>query len=82
MEPANMGVFVTPITYVIGFLGLIIVLSMLKGYIVNGVALAITEFLLKAGEDQRLMVCRWFGNGDQILSTLKDIEKNTSGHKT
>ena len=53
---------------------LITVLSMLKGFVVHGVSMAVTEFLLNNGEEQRLKIVRWLVNGDDVLKCIKEID--------
>jgi len=78
-NPINLSVFISPITYIIGFMGCIVLLSMLKSFIAHGVSIAITEWLLNHSSDaERMKVVRWFANGDDIMDALKRIEKNTS----
>ena len=77
----NMAIFVQPITYIIGFLGLIIVLAMLKSFITHGVAIAITEFLLNSGDEQRLRIVRWFVNSDEVMKCIKEIDEKTGAVK-
>ena len=47
---------------------------MLKGFVVHGVSMAVTEFLLNNGEEQRLKIVRWLVNGDDVLKCIKEID--------
>lgn len=57
--------------------GLIIVLSIIKGWIVQGTSIAISEWLIKnSSNDIRERVCRWLGDKEQILDYLDRIDKS------
>jgi hypothetical protein len=78
----DISVFIGPITYIIGFIGLIFILAMLKSFISHGISIAVSEFLLNhSDEETRMKVVRWFSNGDDIMKALKRIEKNTERKK-
>lgn len=48
---------------------------MIKGMIVQGSAIAISEWLLKiSDEDSRERICRWLGDKEKILAHLQRIE--------
>lgn len=64
------------ISAVIMWIGLFIVLGMLKGFIVQGVNIAISELLLKvADKDSQERICRWLGDKDQIIGLLDQIRQ-------
>lgn len=60
---------------IIMWFGLILTISMIKGMIVQGSAIAISEWLLKiSDEDSRERICRWLGDKEKILAHLQRIE--------
>ncbi|MAF80712.1 hypothetical protein CL628_01725 [bacterium] len=82
MDPSNaayapdLGIFLSPVNYIIGFVGLIVVLAMLKNFIAYGVSIAVTEYLLKnADNDERMKVVRWFVKGNQILAAINLLDR-------
>jgi len=61
---------------IIMWFGLIFTLMMIKGFVVQGAAMAIAEWLLKIGdEDSQERVCRWLGDKDRILQQLREIKE-------
>lgn len=70
------GPFLSVIGAIIMWIGLIVVISMIKGFIVQGVNIAISELLLKiADKDSQERICRWLGDPEQILDLLDEINK-------
>jgi len=70
--------FISPICYIIGFIGLMMILAMIKSFVAHGISIAVTEYLLNhSDEEARMKVVRWFANGNDIMKELKRIEKNT-----
>ncbi len=70
----------TPYVGVIGAIimwcGFIIVLSMIKGWIVQGVSIAIGELLMKSSSpEMQEKICRWLGDKDRLLEYLRLIEE-------
>ena len=64
------------ISQIIMWLGLIIVLAMFKGFIVQGVSIALAEILWKcADQDTREKIARWLGDKNIIIAQLKEIDK-------
>ncbi|MHA2279850.1 MAG: hypothetical protein ACXAC5_03110 [Promethearchaeota archaeon] len=60
---------------IVMWFGLIFTLLVIKGFIVQGTAMAISEWLLKiADEDSQERVCRWLGDKQMILQRLKEIK--------
>ena len=69
------GAWMSVISAIIGWTFFIIVLSMIKNFLTRGFSMAIGEFLLNtATEAQREKYLRWFGNGDDILEHIKEVE--------
>lgn len=73
----------TPFLRIIGsiimWFGLIWTLSIMKGYIIHGTAIAISEWLLKladTGSQER--ICRWLGDKERILQHLQEIQDKES----
>jgi len=69
----------TPYLGVVGaiimWFGLIFVISIIKGFIVQGTSIAISEWLLKVGdENSQERICRWLGDKEKILAHLKEIK--------
>jgi hypothetical protein len=61
---------------IIMWFGLIFTLLVIKGFIVQGSAMAIAEWLLKIGdEDSQERVCRWLGDKDRIIQHLRKIQE-------
>lgn len=78
-QTVNAAPFVGIIGQIIMWFGLIITLSIIKGWIVQGTAIAISEWLLKTNsEETRERVCRWLGDKTQILECLRQIDEKTS----
>ena len=74
----NAAPFVGIIGQIIMWFGLIICLSIIKGWIVQGTAVAISEWLMKTNsEESRERVCRWLGDKDQVLDYLRQIDEKT-----
>jgi len=62
------------INLIAGWTFFLITLSIFKGFIVNGVSIAITEFLLKCNCDEtREKVARWLGNSEEILAHIEEL---------
>jgi len=79
----DIAVFLAPVTYIICFIGLMMILAMLKNFVAHGISIAVTEFMLNhSDEDQRTKIVRWFANGEDIVKHLKRIEKNTERAET
>lgn len=81
MENAtDMGPFLAILGQVIGWTFFIIVLGMFKKFISQGLSWAIGEFLFANSQDEKLQnrICKWFGNGDEIIKFLKEMEKKQS----
>ncbi len=70
------AVYVGVLTTIIMWFGLIICLSMLKGFIHYGANVAIAEWLLKSTNDQtREKLCRWLGDSNEIAEYLHRIDE-------
>lgn len=77
------GPFLSVICHIIMWVGLIITLSMIKGFIVQGINIAISELLLKvADKESQERICRWLGDKDQILDLLDEINEKRKVKKT
>lgn len=60
---------------IIMWFGLILTISIMKGFIIQGTAIAISEWLLKiADEDSQERICRWLGDKEKILAHLQEIK--------
>lgn len=60
---------------IIMWLGLIFTISIIKGFIVQGCAIAISEWLLKISDkDSQERICRWLGDKEKILAHLQEIK--------
>ena len=82
MEVASAVPFIGVISSLIMWIGLIFVLTMFRGFISNGVSLAIAEWLLKVNDDSvREKVCRWLGDKDTIIEHLKSIEEQNKAFR-
>ncbi len=67
---------------IVMWFGLMMCLLIIRGFIVQGTSMAISEFLLKiADDDARERVCRWLGDKDRILGYLSDIAEKTGARK-
>ena len=67
--------FVGILGQLIGWSFFLVALAMFKNFISHGLSLAIAEFLLKIDDDRvRDKMCRWFANGETILTTLKELD--------
>lgn len=77
-EVVNAAPYLGIIAQIIMWFGLIIVLSMMKGWIVQGTSMAISDWILKHAE-ARERACRWLGDKGQILEILKKIDADGSG---
>lgn len=76
MTEISAGPYLGVITTAIMWFGLVIVICLLKNFFVQGVSLAVAEWLLKlADNDHKEKVCRWLSNGDQVLAYLKILEE-------
>ena len=69
----------TPFLKIIGaiimWFGLILAISIIKGFIVQGTAIAISEWLLKISDnDSQERICRWLGDKEKILAHLQEIK--------
>ena len=72
--------FLGIIGQIIMWFGLIITLSIIKGWIVQGTAVAISEWLMKTNsEESRERVCRWLGDKNQIKDYLRQIDEKIGG---
>lgn len=74
-----MDIDATPFLGVIGtiimWFGLILTISIIKGFIVQGSAIAISEWLLKISDkDSQERICRWLGDKEKILAHLQEIQ--------
>lgn len=68
--------FVGVITSIIMWFGLIFTLLVIRGFIVQGTAMAIAEWLLKIGdESSQERICRWMGDKEQIIQQLRKIKE-------
>ena len=69
------GPFIGVISQIIMWVGLLTALGVLKGFIVQGLSLAMAEFLIRAPSEEVLeKVCRWLVRGDQVKDYLKQIK--------
>lgn len=69
------GPYIGLITTIVMWFGLIFTLLVIKGFIVQGSAMAIGEWLLKIGDDDsRERICRWLGDRERICQYLKEIK--------
>ena len=60
---------------IIMWFGLILTISIIKGFIVQGSAIAISEWLLKISDkDSQERICRWLGDKEKILAHLQEIK--------
>ncbi len=60
---------------IVMWFGLIFTLLVIKGFVVQGTAMAISEWLLKIGDEaSQERICRWLGDKERILEQLKRIE--------
>jgi hypothetical protein len=60
---------------IVMWFGLIICLCLIKGFIVQGTAMALAEFLLKLPDNSgQERICRWLGDSGRIMDYLKEIE--------
>ncbi len=79
-ETIDAAPFVGIIAQIIMWFGLIITLSIIKGWIVQGTAVAIGEWLMRTNsEESRERVVRWLGDKDQVLEYLRLILEKTGG---
>ena len=59
---------------VIMWFGVIVCLCIIKSFIVQGTALAISEWLLKVSDKtSQERICRWLGDPDRIMGYLEEI---------
>ena len=66
--------FLTIVGAIIMWFGLILTISIMKGFIVQGSAIAISEWLLKISDkDSQERICRWLGDKEKILAHLQEI---------
>ncbi len=72
--------FLRIIGAIIMWFGLILTISIIKGFIVQGSAIAISEWLLKISDkDSQERICRWLGDKEKIIAHLEEIrEKENS----
>lgn len=62
--------------HIVMWFGLIICLSIVRGFIVQGTALAIAEWLLKLSDKtSQERICRWLGDSDRIMGYLEEIRE-------
>jgi len=55
---------------------LVIVVVLLRGFVVHGISVAVAEFFIRSRDEEMLeRMCRWFGNGSEILSHVKKVHK-------
>lgn len=60
---------------IIMWFGLILTICIMKGFIVHGTAIAISEWLLKiSDDDSQERICRWLGDKEKILAHLQEIK--------
>jgi len=79
VEMVSAAPFVGIIGQIIMWFGLIVVLSIIKGWIVQGAAIAISEWLMNTNsEKSRERACRWLGDKNQVVEYLKKIDEKTS----
>ncbi len=72
LDPAP---FLGIIGSIIMWFGLILTISIIKGFIVQGSAIAISEWLLKISDnDSQERICRWLGDKEKILAHLRAIQ--------
>lgn len=77
-EAINAGPYVGVIGQLIMWTGLIVVLAMFKGFVVQGLSLAMAEFLVRnTSEEVQEKVCRWLVNSDQVEAYLKQIKEKS-----
>lgn len=74
-----MDVDAAPFLQIVGaiimWFGLILTISIIKGFIVQGSAIAISEWLLKISDkDSQERICRWLGDKEKILAHLQEIQ--------
>lgn len=75
-EMPSLGPVIGLASHVVTVIALIVVLSILKGFIVQGVSLAVVEWLLKmSDQDSQYRMLRWFANGDQMMKMLQEIKE-------
>ena len=67
--------YVGLISTIVMWFGLIFTLLLMKGFVVQGAAMAIGEWLLKIGdEESQERICRWLGDKARIRQYLKEIK--------
>ncbi|KKK91802.1 hypothetical protein LCGC14_2709310 [marine sediment metagenome] len=67
--------FLQIIGAIIMWFGLILTISIIKGFIVQGSAIAIAEWLLKISDNaSQERICRWLGDKEKILAHLQEIK--------
>jgi len=73
---SDIGPVVSLIGHAITAGAFLIALSMLRGFIIHGISLAIAEFFIRAKDEEQMQrMCRWFAEGDEILEHLKEIRE-------
>lgn len=75
----NAAPYVGILGHIIMWSGLIICLCIIKGFVVQGTALAIAEWLLKVsdkGSQER--ICRWMGDSERVMGYLEEIRDKQS----
>jgi len=78
MDEASIMGFIKVLTSLIGGGVFLVALAMLKGAIAQGVAYAMTEFLLKSADETTIdRVCRWWTDGRNIKTEMIKIRKAT-----
>ena len=78
----NLGPVVGLAGHVITVIALIVVLSILKGFIVQGVSIAVVEWLLKMSDtDSQYRALRWFADGKQMMKALEEIKEKVGIQK-
>ena len=78
----SLGPVIGLASHVVSVIALIVVLSILKGFVVQGVSLAVVEWLLKMSDkDAQFRILRWFANGDQMMKMLEEIKEKVGDKK-
>lgn len=70
------GPFLGIISMLIGWTFFLVALSMFKEFISKGFSMAVAEFLLKSVPlDKAEKFSRWFANGGEVLTELKELKE-------
>lgn len=68
--------YISVITTSIMWFGLIIMICLLKNFFVQGVSLAVAEWLLRlSSPEHQQKVCRWLANGDEVMAYLQALSE-------